>query len=297
MAPKRRNRSRNHHGSTQPLADLARHHAGDALIGGSGHQRQRLPDALSREDAQERRLLELNRQRLLKRAVEHRFAGGVHEIGDEHRVAVGEHRHTPPIEQGDRRRENARREHPPSPCAGRRRALCRRGTRGLDVGRCRDSRARRVRRRACGAGVAADALQIRPKIGRALVAEGPILFERLRDDPFEIVGNLGIEADRCGWLAIENRVENHSRGVAGERPTTRAHFVEHDAEGEDVTPRVERLAADLLGRHIGDGAHGRPRTGQMLVRRGHRRHGCRSGGRRRQRELREPEVQNLGVAP
>ena len=44
---------------------------------------------------------------------------------------------------------------------------------------------------------------------------------------------------------------------AGERFLAGRHLVEHRAEREDVRPRVARLALELLGRHVLDGAEDR----------------------------------------
>ena len=51
-------------------------------VGAMAHQPQRLTDALIRDQAEERRLLQLHRQTLPQGVVEHRVAGGVHEIGE-----------------------------------------------------------------------------------------------------------------------------------------------------------------------------------------------------------------------
>ena len=65
------------------LADFASHVAGDALVGRAPHELQRLPHLLVGEDVQVRRLLQIDRQRLLERAVENRIGRGVHEIRDQ----------------------------------------------------------------------------------------------------------------------------------------------------------------------------------------------------------------------
>ena len=54
------------------------------------HQRQRSPDALLRDQAEERRLLELDRESLSQRLVEHGIAGRIGEIAEHDRVLVGE---------------------------------------------------------------------------------------------------------------------------------------------------------------------------------------------------------------
>ena len=73
------------------------------------HQRQRFPDALLRHQAEERRLLELHRESLSQRVVEHRIAGRVGEIGEHDRVLVGQRRRTAAIDRaGDCRRDDDR---------------------------------------------------------------------------------------------------------------------------------------------------------------------------------------------
>ncbi len=43
-----------------------------------------------------------------------------------------------------------------------------------------------------------------------------------------------------------------------------AQLVQHNAGGEDIGPRVHRLAIDLLGRHVADAAHNLPGSGNVL---------------------------------
>jgi hypothetical protein len=76
-----------------------------------------------------------------------------------------------------------------------------------------------------------------------------------------------------------------------ERHLAGGHLVEHGAEAEQVAARVELLAAGLLGRHVGHGAHGDAGRGQGLGASYRLRHGEARG-----LHLGQPEVQHLGLA-
>ena len=62
------------------------------------HHRQRSSDAVVRNEAQERRLLQLCREPLAQRVVEHRIAGRVGEVGEHDRVLIGQRRGTAVID-------------------------------------------------------------------------------------------------------------------------------------------------------------------------------------------------------
>ena len=59
-------------------------------------------------------------------------------------------------------------------------------------------------------------------------------------------------------LGLEHGGEHLRHVVAVERAGAGQHLVEDDAEGPDVGAPVDRLAARLLGRHVGGGADNRP---------------------------------------
>ena len=67
-----------------------------------------------------------------------------------------------------------------------------------------------------------------------------------------------------GDRLLGDRLERQEVGVAMEQPPDREHLVHDDAEREDVAAAVERLAEDLLGRHVRvlalDRAGARPRV-------------------------------------
>ena len=94
-----------------------------------------------------------------------------------------------------------------------------------------------------------------------------------------------------GDQALEGRRGAGHREAAGAiGPPARDHFKDDRAEREQVGARIDRLALELFGRHVGKGA-------ENLSVRGDRR-GSRGIGRRDRRavqHLREAEVEQLGV--
>ena len=114
-----------------------------------------------------------------------------------------------------------------------------------------------------GIGVALEAFEFRAHVRSVLVAEVAIFFEGAIDDVFEAGGKIGIETDGRRGRAVQDGFENDTAGVATKGERARCHFVEDDAEREEVAARVEVFAADLLGRHVGDGAECAAGAGEM----------------------------------
>jgi len=75
----------------------------------------------------------------------------------------------------------------------------------------------------CGAGAVFEPLQIGSDIGRRLIAQLPILLQRLRNDGADV----GTDGRR---LTIQDRIENRRRRRARKRPATGGELVNHRAE-------------------------------------------------------------------
>ena len=98
LTAERRDRSFQDGGAGGPDAHAPRNVGSQSRIRRLVHQRQRSPDAFVGDEAEERRLLELHRESLSERLVEHRVARRVGELGEHDRVLVGERRRTAAID-------------------------------------------------------------------------------------------------------------------------------------------------------------------------------------------------------
>ena len=90
LAAKRRNRSLQDRRTARPNAHDPRNVGGQSCICRLVHQSQRSANAIVGDQTEERRLLELHREALSQRFVEHRIAGRVGELGEHDAVLVGE---------------------------------------------------------------------------------------------------------------------------------------------------------------------------------------------------------------
>ena len=98
-------------------------------------------------------------------------------------------------------------------------------------------------------------------------------------------------------LLAQDRSQRVAHGLALEEPLAAQHLEEHDSEGPDVGPLVDRAAAGLLGGHVAGGAEDQAGGGAGVgERRGLRQVGRRSGRRVAAPGLGEPEVEHLDLA-
>ena len=176
-----------------------------------------LSDTVVRHEAEERRLLELHRESLSERTVEHRVAGRVGELGEYDGVLVGERRRTAAIDHardsgGDDDCGRADREPPRA-----------------------ETPERRVRRHRSAVPVS-QTFEIGAQVGGVLIAERAISLQAFRDDAFQLRRLLDAQPD----------------GRRGPGPL--GHFVEDQAEAPDVGAMIDGFAAGLLRRHVGDGS-------------------------------------------
>ena len=247
------NRPFEHGSARRALADISGQRRRERRIRRLPHQRQDVLNALLRHQAEKRRLLQLDGQPLAERRVEHRIAGCVREIGEHNRVPVRELRLSArEAVRGDGSCGNDdgcdRSQDAPAHCGapiGNGLVAARGG-----VGRLR---------------VALQALEIRTHVGRVLIAQAPILFDRLEDHIVQPRRDGRLHAGRRRRLLVQNRGRDDGAGRAGEcRPPDR-HLVQHQAEREQIGSRVELFAAQLLGRHVGHGADGAAGAGQQRI--------------------------------
>src|SRR5277367_6919052 len=97
---------------------------------------------------------------------------------------------------------------------------------------------------------------------------------------------------------MKNQIENSGRSVSLKREKTGGHFVDDRAKGKKVAAWIERLAKRLFRRHVGDGAHGAARAGDLV---GGQcatlcDAGCGLAGGSSLRSFGEAEIKNFGIA-
>ena len=143
--------------------------------------------------------------------------------------------------------------------------------------------------------VAPRPAQIGQQIPTGLVPHPLVLLECLVERMRQLVGDLRIEPHRRQRRLVQDLVPDDPLGGAGERQLAGRHLVEHHAEGEKIGASVQRLATNLLRRHVGDRTHRGAGARQGVIRHGGRHLGL--GVRPRFRgQLGEAEVEDLHIA-
>src|SRR5581483_6017128 len=131
-----------------------------------------------------------------------------------------------------------------------------------------------------------SALQVSSEIGGGPISRMSVLLQTSANDVREARRDDG-EIGR----AIEDYVQHRADARTLEGELAGSHLVQDHAQGENVGAPVERLRANLLGRHVGDGPHNSPGAGKRPL---HRTGFIVIADRRR--NLRNAEVEYLGAA-
>ena len=138
----------------------------------------------------------------------------------------------------------------------------------------------------------AHPLELAREVLRRRVALIRVLGEAPLDDPAN--GGRSLRRGLLEGLRLltDDRDEGLGPRLSLERPPACGHLVEDRAQGELVGTKVDGLTAGLLGRHVTDRPHHRSRDRPG----GHCRRQDGTLLHRRLRQLRQPEVQDLGEA-
>ena len=140
---------------------------------------------------------------------------------------------------------------------------------------------------------ALEDLHLRAHFRGGLITEVPVFFQRTIENALQLRRQIGIQLQRRHRLPIQDALENNRRGVAVEGLLAGGHLIERRSKRKQVGAAVEFLAPGLLRRHIGDGAQGAARTGEVA-------RGLVAVGRdtwvAAVVELRQPKIQQLRLA-
>jgi hypothetical protein len=98
-----------------------------------------------------------------------------------------------------------------------------------------------------------------------LVAKVAVLLQRLRDDFFQPLWQVWIQAYGGRRHLVQNGIEDRGGGLSTEREVPGGHLVEHGPKREKIGPRIELFAQCLFRRHIRNGTQSRAWTGELLV--------------------------------
>src|SRR6266404_914925 len=100
--------------------------------------------------------------------------------------------------------------------------------------------------RARRGGFAVQDLEIIAKFSGGLVTETQIFFQGAANDAFEIGRHVGIYFAGRPGIAIQDGVEEQSGAFGAKGQRSSGHFVQNNAEGEEVSTSVQFFGAYLL---------------------------------------------------
>ena len=103
-------------------------------------------------------------------------------------------------------------------------------------------------------------------VARGVVPRHRRFLQRAADDVLDVKRNRRIELRQRRRLLTEDLIEDDRQGVAAKRQGAGQHLVEHHAKGPEIDTLIDRIAAQLLGRHIRDRAEHHARRGDQNVR-------------------------------
>ena len=127
-----------------------------------------------------------------------------------------------------------------------------------------------------------------------LVAQVPILLQRLVDDSFQFCRQFRVESYRSHWGLVQNRIKQNRCGITAKRNLARGHLIQHGSEGKQIGASVKLLTSRLLGRHISRRAYRCAGAGEVLFPNTGLRHVARWSCTAHA-HLGQPEIQNLGM--
>src|SRR5688572_5634688 len=95
--------------------------------------------------------------------------------------------------------------------------------------------------------IALETLEIRAQVRGGLIAQLPVLFERLVDDAYELGRHGRTDFAERRRRLVQDRVRHLGGGGSSERPPAAGQFVDDDAPRKEVGAEVEGSPQDLLG--------------------------------------------------
>ncbi len=132
-----------------------------------------------------------------------------------------------------------------------------------------------------------------------LVADVAVLFQSLSDDIVQFGRQPGVELQCRHRFLCEQGREDESRSISRERRASRGHFIEHQAEREQIRAGVQFFSAGLLGRHISHGSDCCTGTGEQRLGDGYGGGLCWRPGNRPRRafrhQFRQTKIHDLGL--